>query len=76
MRLKFIITAVIALIAIAYCASSCVEDIQAHSSSSSYSITRVHWEPMYDMKIYEVTTPRGTSYVLWEESKGGLCTLK
>lgn len=76
MRLKFIIIAVIALIAIACCASSCVENVQAQSSSSAYSIKRVHWEPFYDMKIYKVTTPTGTSYVLWEESRGGLCTLK
>ena len=76
MRLKFIIIAVIALIAIACCASSCVENAQAQSSSSRYSIERVHWEPFYDMKIYKVTTPHGTSYVLWEESRGGLCTLK
>lgn len=76
MRLKFIIIAVIALVAIACCASSCVENAQAQSSSSSYSIKRVHWEPMLDMKIYKVTTPNGTSYVLWEESRGELCTLK
>lgn len=76
MRLKFIIIAVIALVAIACCASSCVENVQAQSSSSRYSIERVHWEPFYDMKIYKVTTPTGTSYVLWEESRGGLCTLK
>lgn len=77
MRLKFIIIAVIALVAIACCASSCVENAQAQSSSSSsaYSIKRVHWEPFYDMKIYKVTTPTGTSYVLLEESSGGLCTL-
>ena len=76
MRLKFIIIAVIALVAIACCTSSCVENVQAQSPSSRYSIERVHWEPFYDMKIYKVTTPHGTSYVLWEESKGGLCTLK
>lgn len=75
MRLKSIIITVIALIAIACCASSCVEDAQAHSSSSPYSIKRVHWDPMYNMKIYKVTTPYATSYVL-QYSNGGLCTLK
>lgn len=75
MRLKFIIIAVIALIVIACCASSCVENVQAQSSSSRYSIERVHWEPFYDMKIYKVTTPHGISYVL-HYSNGGLCTLK
>lgn len=76
MRLKFIIIAVITLIAIACCASSCVENVQAHNPSSPYSIERVYWEPFYDMKIYKVTTPHETYYVLWEASKGGLCTLK
>ena len=75
MRLKFIIIAVIALIAIACCVSSCVEKVQAHSASSSYSIERVHWDKSYHMKIYKVTTPLGTSYVL-QSSSGGLCTLK
>jgi hypothetical protein len=75
MRLKFIIIAVIALIAIACCASSCVENVQAHSASSSYSIERVHWDKSYYMKIYKVTTPLGTSYVM-QSSNGGLCTLK
>lgn len=76
MRLKFIIIAVIALIAIACCASSCVENVQAQSSSSSYSIKRVHWDVVYGLKIYKVTTPTGTSYVLRDDDKGGLCTLK
>lgn len=44
--------------------------------NSSYNITRVHYDMMYDMKIYEVKTPRGTFFVLWEETKGGLCVLK
>ena len=78
MRLKFIIIAVIALVAIACCASSCVDSAQAQSSSSSstYSIKRVHWDPMYGLKIYKVTTPTGTSYVLRDDDQGGLCTLK
>ena len=76
MRLKFIIIAVIALVAIACCASSCVENAQAQSSSSTYSIKRVHWDPMYGLKIYKVTTPTGTSYVLRDDDQGGLCTLK
>lgn len=76
MRLKFIIIAVIALVAIACCASSCVENVQAHSASSTYSIKRVHWDPMYGLKIYKVTTPTGTSYVLRDDDQGGLCTLK
>lgn len=75
MRLKFIIIAAITLIAIACCAISCVEDVQAQHSSSSYSIARVHWDPMYDMKIYKITTPHGTSYVV-HHANGGLCTLK
>ena len=76
MRLKFIIIAAITLIAIACCASSCVESAQAQSSSSSYSIKRVHWDVMYGLKIYKVTTPTGTSYVLRDDDQGGLCTLK
>lgn len=75
MRLKFIIITVIALIAIACCTSSCIENVQAQSSSSRYSIERVHWDQSYHMKIYKVTTPHGTSYVL-HYSNGGLCTLK
>lgn len=75
MRLKFIIIAVIALIAIACCASSCVKNAQAHSPSSTYSIERVYWDHSYAMKIYKVTTPHGISYVL-HYSNGGLCTLK
>ena len=77
MRLKFIIIAAITLIAIACCVSSCVESAQAQSSSSSYySIKRVHWDVMYGLKIYKVTTPTGTSYVLRDDDQGGLCTLK
>ena len=76
MRLKVIIIAVIALIAIACCASSCVENVQAQSSSSRYSIERVHWDVMYSLAIYKVTTPAGTSYVLRDTNNGGLCTLK
>lgn len=75
MRLKFIIIAAITLIASACCASSCVENVQAHSAYSSYSIERVHWDRSYQMKIYKVTTPLGTSYVL-HNSTGDLCTLK
>lgn len=75
MRLKFIIIAVIALIAISCCASSCVENAQAHSSYSPYSVERVHWDKSYHMKIYKVATPLGTSYVM-QSSNGGLCTLK
>lgn len=75
MRLKSIIITVIALIVIACCASSCVEDVQTHSSDSPYSIERVHWDSSCHMKIYKVTTPQGTSYVL-HNSNGGLCTLK
>ena len=44
--------------------------------ASSYSIERVHYDMMYDMKIYRVKTPNGVYTVLWEESKGGLCVLK
>ena len=76
MRLKFIIIAAIALIAIACCASSCVESAQAQSNKQSFTVTRVFWDPMYGLKIYKVTTPTGTSYVLRDDDKGGLCTLK
>lgn len=75
MRLKSIIITVIALMVIACCASSCVEDVQAHSSYSPYSVERVYWDHSYAMKIYKVTTPHGTSYVL-KYSSGDLCTLK
>ena len=76
MRLKFIIIAVIALIAIACCASSCVESAQAQSNKQSFTVTRVFWDAMHDLKIYKVTTPTGISYVLRDADQGGLCTLK
>ena len=44
--------------------------------ASNYNIKRVHYDMMYDMKIYEVRTPHGTYMVMWEETKGGLCVLK
>lgn len=44
--------------------------------ASSYNIERVHYDMMYDMKIYKVRTPQGTYMVMWEETKGGLCVLK
>ena len=44
--------------------------------ASSYSIERVHYDMMYDMKIYRVRTPQGTYMVMLEETKGGLCVLK
>ena len=48
------------------------KDIEA----SNYNIERVHYDMMYDMKIYRVKTPYGTYMVMWEETKGGLCVLK
>ena len=44
--------------------------------ASNYSIERVQYDKMYDMKIYRVRTPQGTYMVMWEETKGGLCVLK
>ena len=55
---------------------SCVGKAEAKPQASSYSITRVHYDVVYDMNIYRVSTPKGTFEVLWEKEKGGLCVLK
>lgn len=55
---------------------SCVANVEAAPQASGYSITRVHYDVVYGMNIYKVTTPRGTFEVLWEKDKGGLCVLK
>lgn len=44
-------------------------------TEAGFSIDRVHNDMMRDMKIYKVTGPFGTKYVMWEGSKGGMCTL-
>lgn len=45
-------------------------------TEAAYSITRVYTDLVLDMKIYQVSTPRGAYYVMWESTKGGMCTLK
>lgn len=55
---------------------ACIPEVESeHSVQDGFSIERVHYNLMYDMNIYEVRTPKGTYYVLWEKTKGGLCTL-
>lgn len=56
--------------------SSTKTDEVTEINQNGYDITRVHYDMMYDMKIYRVKTPNGVYTVLWEESKGGLCVLK
>ena len=56
--------------------SSTKTDEVTEINQNGYDITRVHYDMIYDMKIYRVKTPNGVYTVLWEESKGGLCVLK
>lgn len=75
---KFRLFLIVIAVTLGIC--SCVEKVNATipniPAPSNYSITRVHWDPIWDMNIYRVTTPRGTFEVIWESSKGGLCILK
>ena len=76
MKLKSVIIVIITLIVIACCVSFCAEKVQAQNKKQWFTITRVHWDAMHDLKIYKVTTPTGISYVLRDADQGGLCTLK
>ena len=75
MRLKLVcILGAILFLFIYMC--SCVGKAEAKPQASGYSITRVHYDMVYGMNIYRVSTPKGTFEVLWEKEKGGLCVLK
>ena len=75
MKFKFICVIVATIITL--CSISCVENTQASptASSSEYSITRVYWDPMHELKIYKVKTPNCTFTVLRDDEGGGLCVL-
>lgn len=75
MKFKFICVIVAAIIAL--CSTSCVENTQASpvTTSSEYSITRVYWDPIAELKIYKVKTPNYTVTVLRDDDGGGLCVL-
>lgn len=75
MKFKFICVIVVAILAL--CSTSCVENAQAFptTTSSDYSITRVYWDPISELKIYKVKTPNYTVTVLRDDGKGGLCVL-
>ena len=74
MRLKLICILGAVLFVFMYMCS-CVGKAEAMPQASSYSITRVHYDPILDMRIYRVNTPFGVKYVMWEADKGGMCTL-
>ena len=48
---------------------SCVGKAEAKPQASGYSITRVHYDMVYGMNIYRVSTPKGTFEVLWEKDR-------
>ena len=66
------ITVIVSMMFSSYVKVDETKEIEAYS----YSIERVHYDMIYDMKIYKVRTPQGTYMVMWEETKGGLCVLK